>query len=185
MFMKLEELEESIKNCNRCRLCSNRKRVLFGEGNKEADIMFIGDGPKQEEELNKKLYSGVTGQYLIKCLEAINMEEEKIYYTNILKCKIQQGKLLDYNEVNQCINILRNQVVIIKPKIIVLLGSSVVNNILGKEYIFSEVCGCWIEKKDILYMPTYHPEEFVRDNDLKLKFLQHMKLVKKKLNEIK
>ena len=176
-----EELEESIKNCKNCKLCNNRNNIVFGEGNKNADVMFIGEGPGADEDAEGRPFVGKAGKLMNNAFEGIGIKREDVYIANIVKCRPPNNRNPEEDEATTCLNYLRNQVLLIKPKIIVLLGSVALKNILGKEYGITAARGKWIEKKDILYMPTWHPAALLRDENKKIEFWNDLKLVKGKM----
>ena len=180
MYEQMEELKKSINNCNKCKLCRNRKNIVFGVGNEEAKIMFIGEGPGADEDAQGIPFVGKAGQLMNKAFEVVGIEREKIYIANIVKCRPPNNRDPEPDEVQGCINYLRNQVMIIKPKIIVLLGRIALQNILGKEYKITASRGKWVEKKGILYMPTWHPAALLRDETKKIDFICDLQEVIKK-----
>ena len=181
MYDNLEELENSIKGCNKCKLCNSRNNIVFGVGNKNAKIMFIGEGPGADEDAQGIPFVGKAGQLMNKAFEGIGLKRDDVYIANIVKCRPPQNRNPEKDEVEACINYLRNQVMIIKPKIIVLLGNVALKNILGDEYGITKVRGNWIEKKGIWYMPTFHPAALLRDESKKLDFWKDLKKVKEKI----
>ena len=181
MYDNLEELENSIKGCNKCKLCNSRNNIVFGVGNKNAKIMFIGEGPGADEDAQGIPFVGKAGQLMNKAFEGIGLKRDDVYIANIVKCRPPQNRNPEKDEVEACINYLRNQVMIIKPKIIVLLGNVALKNILGEEYSITKVRGNWIEKKGILYMPTFHPAALLRDESKKIDFWKDLKKVKEKI----
>lgn len=185
MYETWEELEESIKNCNKCKLYSGRKNIVFGTGNKNADIMFIGEGPGADEDVQGEPFVGKAGQLMNKAFEALEIERKDVYISNIVKCRPPQNRNPEKDEAEVCMDYLRNQVILVKPKIIVLLGSVALKNILGEEYAITKERGNWIEKKEIWYMPTFHPAALLRDDSKKIDFWRDLKLVKEKLEELK
>lgn len=184
MYDNLEELENSLKDCKKCKLCSERKNIVFGTGNEKADIMFIGEGPGADEDLKGIPFVGKAGMLMNKCFDALEINREDVYIANIVKCRPPQNRNPEKDECDACIDYLRNQVLIIKPKIIVLLGSVALKNILGEEYSITKSRGTWIEKKGIWYMPTFHPAALLRDDTKKIDFWKDLKLVNKKLKEV-
>ena len=184
MYQAWEELEEVIKGCNKCKLCSGRNNIVFGTGNKNADIMFIGEGPGADEDIQGEPFVGKAGQLMDKAFEALEIKREDIYIANIVKCRPPQNRNPEPDEAKACMDYLRNQVLLIKPKIIVLLGSVALKNILGEEYGITNSRGKWIEKKGIWYMPTFHPAALLRDESKKIDFWRDLKLVKEKLEEL-
>ena len=181
MYDNLEELENSIKGCNKCKLCNSRNNIVFGVGNKNAKIMFIGEGPGADEDAQGIPFVGKAGQLMNKAFEGIGLKRDDVYIANIVKCRPPQNRNPEKDEVEACINYLRNQVMIIKPKIIVLLGNVALKNILGDEYGITKVRGNWIERKGIWYMPTFHPAALLRDESKKLDFWKDLKKVKEKI----
>lgn len=177
MYEKMVDLEEEINNCNRCKLCKNRNNIVFGVGDVNAKIMFIGEGPGGDEDLQGIPFVGKAGQLMNKAFDALGIEREKVYIANIVKCRPPHNRDPEPDEIHACMNYLRNQVMIIKPKIIVLLGRIALQNILGKEYKITASRGKWVEKKGIMYMPTWHPAALLRDETKKIDFINDLKQV--------
>ena len=177
MYDNWEDLENSIVNCNKCKLCQNRTNIVFGIGNKDADIMLIGEGPGADEDKQGIPFVGKAGQLMNKAFEGLGIDRGKVYIANIVKCRPPSNRVPEEDEAIACLNYLRNQVVLVKPKIIVLLGSTALKNILGKEYSITASRGKWIEKKGILYMPTWHPAALLRDETKKIEFWKDLKQV--------
>ena len=180
-----EDLESSIKGCKKCKLCMTRTNIVFGSGNKNADIMMIGEGPGADEDKEGIPFVGKAGKLMNKAFEGLEINREEIYIANIVKCRPPQNRVPEEDEARACLDYLRNQVILVKPKIIVLLGSTALKNILGKEYGITSARGKWIEKKGILYMPTWHPAALLRDENKKIEFWKDLKEVKERYNEIK
>ena len=179
MFETWEELENSIINCNKCKLYQGRQNIVFGTGNKEADLMFIGEGPGADEDRQGEPFVGRAGKLMDLAFQIIGLEREEVYIANIVKCRPPNNRNPEQDEANSCMNYLRNQVILVKPKIIVLLGSVALKNILGQEYGITASRGKWIEKKGIKYMPTWHPAALLRDETKKIDFIKDLKLVMK------
>ena len=179
MYDNWEDLEKSILECKKCRLCTNRTNIVFGQGNKKARLMFIGEGPGADEDKQGIPFVGKAGQLMNNAFQALEINREDVYIANIVKCRPPSNRVPEEDEVQTCLNYLRNQVILIKPKIIVLLGSTALKNILGKEYGITAVRGNWMEKNGIKYMPTWHPAALLRDENKKIEFWQDLKEVKK------
>lgn len=179
MYDNWEDLEKSILECKKCRLCTNRTNIVFGQGNKKARLMFIGEGPGADEDRQGIPFVGKAGQLMNNAFQALEINREDVYIANIVKCRPPSNRVPEDDEAQTCLNYLRNQVILIKPKIIVLLGSTALKNILGKEYGITEVRGNWMEKNGIKYMPTWHPAALLRDENKKIEFWQDLKEVKK------
>ncbi len=184
MYETWEELEESIKQCKKCKLCQNRTNIVFGTGNKEAKVMLIGEGPGADEDREGLPFVGKAGQLMNKALSGLGLNREELYIANIVKCRPPSNRVPEQDEAAACLDYLRNQVLLVKPKIIVLLGSTALKNILGKEYSITAARGKWIEKKEIMYMPTWHPAALLRDENKKIEFWNDLKEVKKKMQEL-
>lgn len=177
MFETWEELENSIKGCRKCKLGSTRQNIVFGTGDKNAEIMFIGEGPGADEDSQGEPFVGKAGKLMNMAFDALGIERDKVYIANIVKCRPPGNRNPEEDESMACLNYLRNQVMLVKPKIIVLLGSIALKNILGKEYGITASRGKWVEKKGILYMPTWHPAALLRDETKKIDFIKDLQLV--------
>ena len=177
MYDNWEQLEETAKECKKCKLCQNRNNVVFGTGNRQASLMFIGEGPGADEDLQGTPFVGKAGKLMNMAFEAIGLKREEVYIANIVKCRPPGNRNPQDDEANACLDYLRNQVILVKPKIIVLLGSVALKNILGKEYGITASRGKWIERKGILYMPTWHPAALLRDEYKKIDFIRDLQEV--------
>lgn len=184
MYNNWEELEEVVKQCRKCRLCETRKNVVFGVGNREADIMFIGEGPGADEDAQGEPFVGKAGKLMNMAFDMLGVKREEVYIANIVKCRPPNNRNPQDDEAENCLDYLRNQVILVKPKIIVLLGSVALKNVLGKEYGITTSRGKWLERKGILYMPTWHPAALLRDENKKIDFIKDLKQVIKRYNEI-
>ena len=178
MYENIEELKNNIKDCKKCKLCTTRQNVVFGIGNEQADIMFIGEGPGGDEDRLGEPFVGKAGQLMNNAFDIVGIKRENVYIANIVKCRPPHNRDPEEDEIQACMDYLRNQVMIIKPKIIVLLGRIALQNILGKEYKITASRGKWVEKKGILYMPTWHPAALLRDETKKIEFLKDLKMIK-------
>ena len=177
MYDNWEQLEEDNKQCKKCRLCQTRTNVVFGTGNKNADIMFIGEGPGADEDMQGEPFVGKAGKLMNMAFDTLGLKRKDVYIANIVKCRPPSNRNPEDDEAIACLNYLRNQVILVKPKIIVLLGSVALKNVLGKEYGITASRGKWIEKKGILYLPTWHPAALLRDENKKIDFIKDLKLV--------
>lgn len=184
MYNNLEELEKDIQGCKKCKLCNNRTNIVVGSGFQNADIMFIGEGPGADEDIQGKPFVGKAGKLMDMAFQGLEINREEVYIANIVKCRPPSNRNPEKDEALACLDYLRTQVMLVKPKIIVLLGSVALKNILGKEYSITASRGKWIEKKGIWYMPTFHPAALLRDDTKKIDFWNDLKLVKEKIKEI-
>ncbi len=178
MIESLNELSKIVEKCNKCDLCLKRKNTVFGVGNENADVMFIGEGPGADEDIEGEPFVGKAGKLMNQAFIGLGISREKIYIANIVKCRPPNNRTPLKEEANACLDYLRNQVVIIKPKIIVLLGNTALKNILGDEFGITAARGKWIEKKGIRYMPTFHPAALLRDQVKKIDFWKDLELIK-------
>ena len=179
MYQTWEELEKSIQNCQKCKLCKTRQNIVFGVGNKNAKIMFIGEGPGADEDRIGEPFVGRAGKLMNMGFELVGIKREEVYIANIVKCRPPGNRNPEEDEAYACMDYLRNQVILVKPKIIVLLGSVALKNILGKEYGITASRGKWVEKKGINYMPTWHPAALLRDETKKVDFIKDLLQVTK------
>lgn len=121
MYQNWEELEEACKNCNKCKLCSGRKNVVIGTGNKKAKIMFIGEGPGADEDAQGIPFVGKAGQLMNKAFDGVGIKREDVYIANVVKCRPPQNRNPEKDEADSCKEFLETQINLIKPQIIVLL----------------------------------------------------------------
>ena len=185
MYDNWEDLEKSIIGCKKCKLCTNRTNIVFADGNKNANVMLIGEGPGADEDKQGVPFVGKAGQLMDKAFEGLGIDRKKLYIANIVKCRPPNNRVPEEEEAKACLNYLRNQVILVKPQIIVLMGSTALQNILGKEYKITASRGNWIEKKGIMYMPTWHPAALLRDENKKIDFWRDFKKVITMCEELK
>ena len=185
MFDNWEELEKAIEKCQKCKLCKTRTNIVFGVGNKNADIMFIGEGPGADEDAQGEPFVGKAGRLMDMAFTSLGIKREEMYIANIVKCRPPFNRNPEQDEEQACLNYLRNQVILVKPKIIVLLGNVALKNILGSEYAITASRGKWVEKRGIHYMPTWHPAALLRDESKKIDFINDLKLVLEKEETLK
>ena len=184
MVDSFEELDEEIKDCKKCKLCRNRNNIVIGTVNKNAKVMFIGEGPGADEDIQGEPFVGKAGKLMNQAFKGIGIKREDVYIANIVKCRPPMNRNPEQDEITACLNYLRNQVMLVKPKIVVLLGNVALKTILGKEYSITASRGKWIEKKGIRYMPTFHPAALLRDETKKISFWKDLKEVKRALDGV-
>lgn len=178
MYEDLNELKEIVKKCNKCNLCKGRTNTVFADGSENAKIMFIGEGPGADEDREGVPFVGKAGKLMNQAFIGLGISRENIYIANIVKCRPPNNRTPLKEEVMACLDYLRNQVLVLQPKIVVLLGNTALKNILGDEYGITASRGKWIEKKGIKYMPTFHPAALLRDESKKIDFWKDLELVK-------
>ena len=177
-------LSEAVFACEKCRLCQTRTNVVLGEGDLHAPLMFIGEGPGQQEDLSGRPFVGAAGQLLDRMLAAIGMTREQVYICNIVKCRPPNNRVPEPAEAEACRLHLRNQFALVRPKVIVLLGSTAAKSILGPEIRITRDRGRWYERKGVWFMPTYHPSALLRDPAKKREAWEDMQSLRDRLMEL-
>ena len=161
---KLDALREKCLACEKCGLCSTRTNVVFGVGNPESKVMFIGEGPGEQEDLSGEPFVGKAGKLLDLMLDAVDLSREKnIYIANIVKCRPPQNRDPLPEEQDQCIGWLREQVSLIRPRIIVCLGRIAAAKLIRPDIKITREHGQITEKNGVLMMPTLHPAALLRN----------------------
>lgn len=162
--MTLDELEIKCKNCTKCDLCEGRTNLVFGIGKKDADIMLIGEGPGENEDLQGQPFVGRSGQLLDKFLASVELSRDKnVYIANMVKCRPPKNRDPKPEEQDMCINWLREQFKIIKPKIVVCVGRISAQKLIDKNFKVTQQHGQFIDKNGTLFMGTYHPAAILRN----------------------
>lgn len=179
-----ETLEGACLNCRKCRLWETRTNVVIGVGNRNADIMFVGEGPGQQEDLQGEPFVGPAGKLLDKMLASIGLDREKVYIANIVKCRPPGNRDPHDDEQEACMNYLRYQLMLVKPKIIVCLGRIAATAIIDKDFKITRQHGQWTERKGYWFIATYHPSALLRDESKKRPAWEDLKLIRAKLDEI-
>lgn len=157
---------------------------MFGEGNLKAKIMFIGEGPGHDEDIQGRPFVGKAGQLLTKMIEAIELKREDVYIANIVKCRPPNNRAPYPEEAAECLPYLRNQVAIIRPSIIVCLGATAGKFILDSNIRITRDRGVWIQKGNFFIIATYHPAALLRDPDKKRDSWDDFKKIRYKYREI-
>jgi DNA polymerase len=176
----LQGLETEIRGCGRCILSESRTLAVPGEGSADADLMFLGEGPGQEEDLQGRPFVGRAGQLLTRIIEAMGLSRGEVYITNIVKCRPPENRNPSAEEIEACAPYLRRQLESIRPKIIVTLGNVPTQNLLGTRSGITSLRGTFQEHSGIPVMPTFHPSYLVRNEqnrELKRKVWEDMKKV--------
>ncbi len=164
MFDNWEELKSACLNCNKCELCKGRTNLVFGIGNENSKVMFIGEGPGENEDLQGEPFVGRSGQLLDKMLAAVDLDRHtNIYIANIVKCRPPKNRDPLPEEQDICINWLRNQVKLIEPKIIVCLGRIAAMKLIKPDMKITKEHGIFFEKSGVLMMATLHPAALLRN----------------------
>ena len=158
-----QTLESACMQCTRCGLCETRGKVVFGTGNPNADIMFIGEGPGEQEDLKGEPFVGPAGKLLDDMLSIIDLDRTNCYIPNIVKCRPPHNRDPLQTEQDACIDYLRNQVALIKPKMIICLGRIAATRIIREDYRITREHGQWTESNGVWLTAIYHPSALLRD----------------------
>lgn len=181
--IELEHLKQKASGCSRCQLRSGCQGVVFGEGNPFSPIMFVGEGPGQTEDELGRPFVGKAGQLLDKILQAAGLPRESVYITNIVKCRPPGNRTPTPDEMQTCLPWLREQFLILRPKFIILLGLAATHGILGPEHRMGKCHGQWFERKDVRFMPTYHPAAVLRNPNLRRPVWEDFQLISKSVKD--
>ena len=184
MRVSWTQLYEDLSGCQRCRLCEHRTNVVPGEGNPNARLMFIGEGPGQEEDRQGRPFVGRSGELLTRMIHAIGIERSEVYICNVVKCRPPQNRNPEPDEAEACLNYLRAQVALVRPKVIVLLGKVACRYTLGEEIFITRDHGRWFERKGTWFIPTFHPSALLRDPTKKRDAWDDFQKIREKLKEI-
>ena len=179
-----EQIERMIQNCRRCGLCEQRHSIVLGEGNRQADIMLVGEGPGADEDAQGRPFVGKAGQLLDKMFSAIDMRREDLYITNVVKCRPPGNRTPLDEEAQACLPILRMQYRLIRPKIVVCLGATATRHVYDPEARITRVRGQWLEKNGTFFLPTYHPAALLRDESKKKDVWADLKSIAQKYAEL-
>lgn len=174
----LSVLAERASACSICGLRQTASSVVFGEGHSKAGLMFVGEGPGAEEDKQGRPFVGPAGQLLDRILEAAQISRQEVYIANVVKCRPPGNRLPDRDEVEACLPYLWQQIALIKPKIIVCLGSLATQSLVDPKAKITQVRGSWFERDGIRIMPTFHPAALLRDPSRKRPVWEDMKKVR-------
>ena len=162
-MLSWQELEQACRSCTRCGLCEKRHNVVFGVGNRNADILFVGEGPGEQEDLKGEPFVGPAGKLLDDMISIIDLDRTNCYIANIVKCRPPENRDPLETEQDACIGYLRNQVALIRPRIIVCLGRVAAKRIIREDYRITREHGQWVEKNGVWMTAFYHPSALLRD----------------------
>lgn len=163
MIQDWEELERLCGSCTRCGLCQTRHHVVFGVGPKDADILFVGEGPGEQEDLQGIPFVGPAGHLLDDMLSIVDLSRDNCYIANIVKCRPPRNRDPLETEQDACIGYLRNQVALIRPKILVCLGRIAAQKLIDPDFRITRQHGQWLERGGVWMSATYHPSALLRD----------------------
>lgn len=180
-----EELESTCKMCTGCGLCTTRHNVVFGVGNRNADIMFIGEGPGEQEDLQGVPFVGPAGQLLDQMLSIIDIDRTNCYIANIVKCRPPRNRDPEEAEQNACIEYLRNQIALVNPKVIVCLGRIAAKRIIDADYRITRDHGTWNRLGESWVTAIYHPSALLRDLNKRPETFDDLLSIREKLTKLR
>ncbi|MBR2464843.1 MAG: uracil-DNA glycosylase [Clostridia bacterium] len=182
--MDWEALENECKSCHKCDLGDTRTNCVFGTGSRTAELMFVGEAPGEQEDLSGTPFVGRAGKLLDQFLDAVDIPREKVYISNILKCRPPQNRDPSPAEEEACIGYLYEQMRLIRPKVIVCLGRIAAMKLIKPDFRITKEHGEWFLKGDHLMTAVYHPAYLLRDPRKKDDMLLDMQRLKSKLDEL-
>ena len=179
-----DSLYTECMSCQKCALAETRHNVVFGEGPRDAEVMFIGEGPGEQEDLSGRPFVGRAGKFLDEMLSIIDLDRSKYFIGNMVKCRPPQNRDPLNVEMDACIGYLRNQVALIKPKIIVCLGRVAAVRLIREDFKITKEHGQWFEKAGTQMMAIYHPSALLRDPRKRPETFDDLKTLQAKIKEI-
>lgn len=163
----LETLRARVASCRKCALAEGRTNTVFSDGDEKSPLMFIGEGPGHDEDMQGKPFVGKAGKLLTKMIEAMGFARSEVYIANIVKCRPPQNRAPFRDEAEACIPYLHKQIELVKPKVIVCLGSVATQYLLKTTASISKIRGSFVDMDGIQVMPTFHPSYLLRSPNMK------------------
>lgn len=184
-MLELDRIQESCDHCTRCGLCETRHHVVFGTGVPDSAIMFVGEGPGEQEDLKGEPFVGPAGILLDDMLSIIDLDRKlNCYIANIVKCRPPKNRDPLETEQDACIDYLNEQIRLIRPKIIVCLGRIAAMRLIRSDYRIMREHGQWLEKDGVWYMATYHPSALLRDPSKRPDAFDDLLSIRAKIREL-
>ncbi len=181
---KWEQLEQQCRQCRKCGLCETRTNVVFGVGRQDADIMFIGEGPGQQEDLQGEPFVGPAGKLLDDMLSIIDLNRTNCYIANIVKCRPPGNRDPQEDEQEACIDYLRQQIALLQPSIIVCLGRIAAKKLIEPDFRITREHGTWICRNGVWITALYHPSALLRDVTKRPETFEDLLGIRQKLKEV-
>ena len=179
-----EELEQTCHGCTGCGLCETRHNVVFGVGKRDTDVLFVGEGPGEQEDLQGEPFVGPAGKLLDDMLSILDLDRTCCYIANIVKCRPPRNRDPLETEQEACIGYLRNQVALIRPKIIVCLGRIAAMKLIDPNFRITRQHGQWFRRGDFWMMATYHPSALLRDASKRPDAFDDLMSLREKMREL-
>ena len=184
-MMDWDTLERTCRGCQKCALADTRHNVVFGVGPRDAEVMMIGEGPGENEDLQGEPFVGRGGKLLDDMLELVDLDRKKnVYIANIVKCRPPQNRDPLNTEQDACIGYLRNQAALIRPKIIVCLGRIAAMRLIKEDFKITKEHGQWFEKAGVQMTALFHPAAILRDPRRRPETFEDLKKIQQKIQEI-
>lgn len=177
----LSNIQSDLENCKRCKLCKGRQNIVFGDGNPKAELMFVGEGPGEQEDIQGRPFVGRAGQLLEKMIEAMGMKRSDVFIANVVKCRPPENRNPEPDEIASCSPFLFRQIDTIKPKVIVALGKFAAQTLLQTEERISEIRGKPVPYRGSKLIPTFHPAYLLRNPSSKKETWEDLKTAMKEL----
>ena len=182
-MLNWESLQSACLSCTRCPLSQTRHHVVFGVGPQDAEVLFVGEGPGENEDLQGEPFVGAAGKFLDEMLTIIDLGRHNCYITNIIKCRPPKNRDPLPEEEDACIGYLREQVRLIRPKVIVCLGRISAMRLIKPDFKITKEHGHWFRKNGVLMTAVYHPAALLRDPRKKEEMLIDMQHIKEVLDQ--
>lgn len=180
----IEEIRLDIGNCIRCPLCESRTKIVHSEGNREANLMFVGEAPGANEDAEGRPFVGKAGQLLNKIIESIGLKREDVFIGNVNRCRPPQNRQPTPLEAATCKPFLLREIAVIRPKVIVVLGNTATQNLLATKVGITKLRGEFQDYFGVKVMPTFHPAYLLRDPSKKRETWEDMKKVRDFLKQV-
>ena len=179
-----DKLKAECAGCRACALWETRHNLVFGVGREDAEVMFIGEGPGEQEDLKGEPFVGPAGKLLDTMLEIIDLDRNKVYIANMVKCRPPRNRDPQNTEQDACSGWLRRQIALVDPKIIVCLGRIAAMGLIDPEFRITREHGQWFERDGRMFMATYHPSALLRDPTKRPEAFEDLRQLRSKIRQI-
>ncbi len=184
MTTSWEKVHADIMGCTLCRISSGIRNKVPGQGNPDARLMIIGEGPGADEDRQGLAFVGAAGQLLTRMLAAIDLDRDEVFIGNVVKCRPPGNRVPTDEEAANCLPFLRAQTALIRPQVILLLGATALRHVLGPGLRITRARGRFVERKGVLILPTFHPAALLRDPAKKRDAWEDLQMLRDKLKEL-
>lgn len=179
-----DTLEQNCLSCRNCDLWQTRHNVVFGVGKRDADILFVGEGPGEQEDLQGEPFVGPAGKLLDDMLSIIDIDRTNCYIANIVKCRPPRNRDPQQNEQESCIGYLRNQFALIQPKVLVCLGRIAAQKLISSDFRITQEHGTWLNRQGVWMTAIYHPSALLRDPTKRPETFDDLLAIREKMKEL-